>query len=200
MRSYIFLSYSHSHEDRQVVDNFAAKLKANGVDFFRDTHSIRYGDDIFRMVRKATEKTTHFIPFISPASAESQWVFFEIGIAYSMNKRIIPRLLHSRMKLPIFLGNARYMVSAKDESKFINELLKDLKLLTGKLVRKDPEDEWGVVQPTAGACATFKPEDMLGSLTIAELNIGDRLIFEESTIKGGFRSRFVTNIRRQQDE
>ena len=88
MRPYIFLSYSHAKEDRKVVENFASKLKAHGLEFFRDTQSIRYGDDIPNVVRTALEKTTHFIPFISPASDESQWVFFEIGIAYSLQKKL----------------------------------------------------------------------------------------------------------------
>ena len=197
MRPYIFLSYSHATEDTSIVEKFASKLSTHGIKFFRDTQSIRYGDNIPNTVKEALERTTHFIPFISPASDQSQWVFFEIGIAYSLSKRIIPRLLHSKMNLPIFLGNARYMSSVEDEDKFVQELLLSLRVMTGKLIRKDEESSnWGQVQPTTGEWATFKPEDLLAPLTIAELEVGETLMFEESPRVAGGRSRYVTNIRR----
>ena len=77
--------------------------------------------------------------------------------------------------------------------------MQESKIMTGKLIDKDSDGQWGKVQPSMGAWATFRADDMLGKLTIAELKVGDELMFQESSRIPGMRSRYVTNVWRKKD-
>ena len=114
MKPYIFISYSHSPEDREAVNDFVKRLEKAGIEYFLDEKNIRYGENIPNAVQLALEKATHVVAFLSPGSEVSQWVFFEIGIAYSNHKTIVLRLLHSKMKIPSFIVNAKYMTGIED--------------------------------------------------------------------------------------
>ncbi len=193
MKPYIFISYSHAREDREHVRSFVSKLESRGIEYFRDTRDIRYGENIPDAVRRALERSTHVVPFLSPGSKE--WVFFEIGVASSYGKTIVPRLLHSSIQLPTFLGNPRYIASSDHEDDFIGDLLVTLRVLTGTIERKEEGGTWAFARPETGASLFFRPSDVIPPLTIEDLEVGDTVEFEE-VAESGMRSRLATKVRR----
>ncbi len=197
MMPYIFISYSHSQEDKKVVSEFVKRLRQAGIDYFIDEESIGYGENIHASVEEALKKASHVVAFLSPGSETSQWVFFEMGIAYSYHKTIVLRLLHSKMKVPPFLINAKYMSTVTDEEKFIKQLNLESKVRIGKLIEKDIDNKWGKIKEDEnhGFPFFFEPEQLVPPLKMEDLHIGDELRFKHAYTRA--RSRRACNIKRR---
>lgn len=193
MKPFLFISYSHSTEDRKAVKAFVKRLDEAGIAYFLDDLSIRYGDSIPDTVEQALKKASHVVAFLSPASEASQWVFFEMGIAYAHKKIVVLRLLHSRMHIPPFLARARYMANSREESKFIDQIKRSTHVMYGWIEKKDPDLRWGFVKPEAGDSLFFRSSDLVPPLRLSDLGIGEEVEFEEG--RAGLRSRFARNVR-----
>ena len=57
---------------------------------FLDEKDIRGGDAIPNAVRKSIQQCDELIVLLSPYSVERQWVLIEIGVAWGLEKRIVP--------------------------------------------------------------------------------------------------------------
>jgi transcriptional regulator with XRE-family HTH domain len=124
-RPFVFISYAHA--DALFVNGFAERLEKAGIPHFRDVKSIPWGGDIPESVHRALEEASHLVVLISPASAQSQWVPYEMGYAKGRSVVLIPYLLHPSMPLPSFISSRRYLSSSEDEAKFITSLQEDMK-------------------------------------------------------------------------
>ncbi len=91
---YIFISYSR--KDRRIVNKVVSLLRDKGFDVWIDTTGIESGEQFKHKIVNAIEGCEVFLYFASKNSNISPWTAKEIGIATSLNKRIIPiRLDHS---------------------------------------------------------------------------------------------------------
>jgi uncharacterized protein YjbI with pentapeptide repeats len=116
----VFISYSHI--DRRNAEQFEERLIAAGIDCFRDEKDIGFGGDIPDQVLRAIRTSTHLVVLFSPAVAKASWPLFEIGVAKGNNLQIVPYLLHPSIDVPGFLAGLKYVLTPKDETRFIEEL------------------------------------------------------------------------------
>jgi hypothetical protein len=62
------------------------------------------------------------IVFISPGSAKSVWVPYEMGFARAKNIVIIPYLSHSEMPVPSFIQDQKWFTEIGEETRLIRQL------------------------------------------------------------------------------
>ena len=102
----VFISYSSVDEDQAL--RLAATLEDAQVEYFLDRKDIRWGDDVTDEIRRGLSECSSIVVIISPGSAKSQWVPFEIGHALGLNKKVLPFLTHPAVDLPAFLQRLHY--------------------------------------------------------------------------------------------
>lgn len=164
-----FLFISYSHTDKEFAVNFSKRLTRAGIKHFRDVASIRWGESIPRRVREGLESATHLVVLISPGSAESQWVAYEMGYAHGRNVDLVPYLLHPSMKIPGFIANLRCMVTRKDEADFINSI-KDIIANSVATTKQSSNDTDVLDNIFAGYYSQIVSEDIINKFH-AELQI-----------------------------
>jgi hypothetical protein len=108
----VFISYNHS--DREFVSFLESSLKEKYIDYFLDEKDILYGDSVSKGINEAFKSVTHLIVVISPGSAKSHWVSFEIGMALGKGLKVIPILVHPAMDLPPFIKDFKYFKSKEE--------------------------------------------------------------------------------------
>jgi hypothetical protein len=86
---------SHSSKDEHILRQLKQKLndKLGGtVEIFlsSDGQSIPLGRNWVHRVEKALDEAKLMIVFLSPASINSKWVYFEAGYSYSKNIKVVP--------------------------------------------------------------------------------------------------------------
>ena len=74
------------------------------------------------------------IVLISPAGAKSDWVPYEMGFAKGKGITVIPYLLHPKMDVPSFIGDALCLRGLQDEEVLIKELSKYRRSSAGRSV------------------------------------------------------------------
>ncbi len=89
----VFLSHS-SHDKSQLValKNLLDERSAGALDFFlsSDGESIRLGRNWVTRISDALSEAQLMFVFLSPRSAESKWIHFEAGHAYSNDLDVVP--------------------------------------------------------------------------------------------------------------
>ncbi|MBK8254992.1 MAG: toll/interleukin-1 receptor domain-containing protein [Polyangiaceae bacterium] len=89
----VFFSHSPRDKDRltRLKQMFVAKTGGT-IDVFlsSDGQSIPLGRNWVHKVQEALERATLMIVFLSPASLDSRWVYFEAGFVYAKGVRVIP--------------------------------------------------------------------------------------------------------------
>lgn len=119
-RAFVFISYSHA--DRKLADRLAARFRQRRVPHFLDVKRVAWGDDLPGTVHDALEKATHVLVIISPGSAKSSWVPYEIGFARARGIKVIPYLTHGEMDVPDFLRNIFQVSSESEERDFVDSM------------------------------------------------------------------------------
>lgn len=114
--SLVFISYAH--EDRAAVDALIAVLDECRVTHFLDAKDIGWGASISARVGAALDEALAVLVVLSPASLQSQWVPFEVGVGCALQKRILPFLTDPDLKVPGYLGDRRYLTSLDDVREF----------------------------------------------------------------------------------
>jgi WD40 repeat protein len=87
---HVFISYSHT-KDGPYVESLAAHLQAAGVPVWYDS-AIESGDRFSAIIQKAIDDCAVFVPVLTPASAESEWVRRELSRAVRLRKPVWPLL------------------------------------------------------------------------------------------------------------
>lgn len=104
----IFVSYSTY--DLEKVSKFVSLLKSNTeINVFVAENNMKAGALIPKDLISSIKKCHLFVLFWSKQSKNSEWVNQEIGIAKSENKTIIPILLSSKLELPAFIKDLKYL-------------------------------------------------------------------------------------------
>lgn len=84
----VFISYSHS--DATWARQFADALKAQGVEVWMDVLNIRAGERIQEKLERALKEADFLVSLLTPESAKSPNLFFELGAAVAMGKVVVP--------------------------------------------------------------------------------------------------------------
>lgn len=117
---------SHAWEDKPLVKQLEAELKAAGAEVWVDHSGIRGGDNLPKRISDALGWCNVLILVWSEPSRHSRWVELEWTNAISLGKKIIPCVLN-KIQLPPILANKAY-ISFSSTHQGISQLLLDLRL------------------------------------------------------------------------
>ncbi|HKI05727.1 MAG TPA: toll/interleukin-1 receptor domain-containing protein [Thermoanaerobaculia bacterium] len=114
-RPIVFLSYSH--EDRAWAKTFADALKEQGLALWFDEWELKPGDKLADAMEKALRESQALIFLLGPESLDQPALFFELGAAVALKKRIIPVVSEGveRSKIPGLLLHMRHVVRRDPE-------------------------------------------------------------------------------------
>ena len=101
-------------------------LEKAGMDCFFDKKDVKWGDAVVNRIEEELAACTHLVVVISPASLQSQWVPFEIGIAIGRNKKVLPLLTHPSIEPPSFLQSLHYISSLDEAITYFSSAKKNL--------------------------------------------------------------------------
>ena len=87
--SKVFISYSHQDADKEWRKEFVRALEQQGVDVWLDEERIRPGDTISDTIEAGLRGSDTIIYLINPKSVKSANLYFELGAAMGMNKRLV---------------------------------------------------------------------------------------------------------------
>lgn len=87
-RPIVFLSYSN--EDRVWAKKFAEALKEQGLALWFDEWELKPGDNMADAMEKALRESQALIFLLDSKSLERPSLFFELGAALALKKRVIP--------------------------------------------------------------------------------------------------------------
>jgi ABC-type branched-subunit amino acid transport system substrate-binding protein len=107
----VFLSYSQ--EDKPWAEAFAKALRRRGLSLWLDEGDLKAGEDsVDEAVDAALRQSETVVLLLGPGSVERPSLFFELGAALAMRKRIIPILSEGmeRSKIPVPLLHGRYLM------------------------------------------------------------------------------------------
>jgi hypothetical protein len=101
---------SHSSKDDWVARQVGRCVEASGAEAFLDSSAFQTGDDVDRELKSALLQADELLVILSPEALERPYVWMEIGVAWSRDKRIVGVLhgvttseLAARDGMPAFL-------------------------------------------------------------------------------------------------
>lgn len=130
-RQQIFIS--HTAADRAWAREFAEALHKLDVKVWLDDLNIKPGDPISELFEQGLRGSDVVVLLIDQDSIKLPNLFFEVGAASAMNKRIIPIVSAdvALSKLPAVLLSRKYLVR-KSPEETARELADGLELLQGE--------------------------------------------------------------------
>lgn len=84
----VFISYSY--EDSEWVRAFAEALRQQKMDVWLDQWSVAPGESLRSAIEVGLRESDAIIAVVSRSNARNPNVFFELGVALGMGKRLIP--------------------------------------------------------------------------------------------------------------
>src|SRR5436309_10166532 len=111
----IFISYSHS--EQEWAREFAASLVLNGLNVWFDEFNIKAGQLLSDALEKGLRESDAVVLLIDSTNINRPNLFFEIGAALGMNKKIIPIVPEGfeAHKLPLSLQRIKFLVQKSPE-------------------------------------------------------------------------------------
>jgi len=95
LKDYVFISYSHSPEDRAYARELVSNLRASGFNVWIDDR-IDFGSRWWQTIVKAVRGCSALIAIMSPDAEASEWVEREVQLALSDQIPIFPLLLRGK--------------------------------------------------------------------------------------------------------
>lgn len=112
----VFVSYSHKEAD--WAREFAQALSQRGLQVWIDQLAVKAGESIREAVEKGLRESDVFVTLIDPSTLSSPSLFFELGAAIGMGKRvvaIVPEDLDPS-QLPLPLRARRFLIKRAPEA------------------------------------------------------------------------------------
>src|SRR4030095_5483680 len=81
---------SHSSADIWIAEQIAKQIKELGAEIWLDKKDLRGGDVLVDEIIRGIDSCDEALVIVSPASAKSQWVIYEIGVVSGQHKRVTP--------------------------------------------------------------------------------------------------------------
>jgi MTH538 TIR-like domain (DUF1863). len=127
----IFISYSHS--EHEWAREFAASLVRNGLNVWFDEFNIKAGQLLSDALEKGLRESDAVVLLIDSTNINRPNLFFEIGAALGMNKKIIPIVPEGfeAHKLPLSLQRIKFLVQ-KSPEETAKELVTAIEVLYGE--------------------------------------------------------------------
>jgi len=85
--------FSYAHDDSAVAQEFLTSLADTPVSGWMDQADIASGQAISHKVRESIQEASAVLVLVTKRSIVSQWVQFEIGVAWGLGKLIIPIII-----------------------------------------------------------------------------------------------------------
>jgi len=112
----VFVSYSHKEAD--WAKEFAQALSQRGLQVWIDQLAVKAGESIGEAVEKGLRESDILVTLIDPSTLSSPSLFFELGAAIGMDKRvvaIVPEDL-DLSQLPLPLRARRFLIKRTPEA------------------------------------------------------------------------------------
>jgi hypothetical protein len=113
----IFISYSHKDADRAWIRAFADSLQRHGAKVWFDESEVRAGEPLREAIEKGLRSSDVVVSLVTPESVSRPYLFFEIGAAVGMGKRVVailPKDLDPAL-LPDPLRSRRFLLRESPE-------------------------------------------------------------------------------------
>ena len=119
----------HSQKDLPVVEKIYDTLQAEGLTCFIASKHVKFGELVTESIKSAIINSMEICMLVTPFHVDSQYVVFESGAAWILDKRITLLLYQiSHSKLPSLFW--RYQTfEIQDLNKYAKEVLKRKTLL-----------------------------------------------------------------------
>ena len=117
---YIFVS--HHHKDNGFISSLCDRMRDRGIKHFRYDKSVKAGADHVNEVHENVKLASHLMVIVSPASLESQWVWYEVGYAKGNQKTVVPYVIDQAVSKPSFIALNRHIESDTQEKEFFDSL------------------------------------------------------------------------------
>lgn len=99
---------SHSWKDKRFVRRLAQRLRDEGFETWLDEHELRPGDRIAEAIAGVLAKCKVVLVVVSPASARSRWLAYEVSLATE-------RMIAGRCRvIPLVIGDAQPPAGVRD--------------------------------------------------------------------------------------
>lgn len=96
---------SHPGSDSRWAEAFAASLQRRGAEAWLDVDNARFGEARARETECALRDSDMFVALIAPDNVELPRLYFELGAALGMGKRVVGVVPHGfdeeRLPLPL---------------------------------------------------------------------------------------------------
>lgn len=115
---------SHSQTNSKWARKLAKELESKGLQVWLDEELMKPGSSAQRGIEKALKESDTIIALVDEESATSPNLFFEMGLAVAMEKRILPVLLGEvdTSKLPFDMKQRKFLKNPVVE-KVVSELV-----------------------------------------------------------------------------
>jgi nucleoside 2-deoxyribosyltransferase len=112
----IFVSYSHKEAD--WAKEFAQALSQRGLRVGIDQLAVKAGESIREAIEKGLRESDVFVTLIDPSTLSSPSLFFELGAAIGMGKRVVAIVPadFDPTQLPLTLRARRFLIKRTPEA------------------------------------------------------------------------------------
>jgi nucleoside 2-deoxyribosyltransferase len=112
----VFVSYSH--KEAAWAKEFAQALSQRGLQVWIDQLAVKAGESIREAVEKGIRESDIFVTLIDPSTLSSPSLFFELGAAIGMGKRIVAIVPEDfdPSQLPLPLRARRFLIKRAPEA------------------------------------------------------------------------------------
>jgi hypothetical protein len=112
MEHQVFISYSHSGSDAEWARSFAQALKRRGISVWFDEFHLRGGESWPEALEAGLRSSDVLVALFDPDAQTKPNLFFELGAAIGMGKRIVPIVPKDvdPSALPLDVRRRRYLV------------------------------------------------------------------------------------------
>lgn len=112
----VFVSYSH--KEAAWAKEFAQALSQRGLQVWIDQLAVKAGESIREAVEKGLRESDIFVTLIDPSTLSSPSLFFELGAAIGMGKRVVAIVPEDfdPSQLPLPLRARRFLIKRAPEA------------------------------------------------------------------------------------
>jgi predicted nucleotide-binding protein len=116
MNKQVFIS--HSNADSEWAKSFADALRQHGIRVWLDQFQIKAGESIVDALEAGLRESDVLVALIDPKTSFRPNLYFELGAAIGMGKRVVPIIPPGldNSKLPLKLRVRRYLVKESPEN------------------------------------------------------------------------------------
>jgi nucleoside 2-deoxyribosyltransferase len=115
MSAKVFISYSH--RDKEWTREFADHLQHQGISVWLDEYVLKGGDSVAEAVEKGLRDSDAIVSILGPENVTQPSIYFELGAAIGMGKRVIPVVSNDvdLYKLPLSIRWRKYLLRTSPE-------------------------------------------------------------------------------------